>query len=203
MRLTVLALVAGVALGLAAGGRLRRAAAKPLRWPWLVAGAVALYWSSSLFGAAQGAVVALGCSYLALIAFAVANLRLVGMAVVLVGLLLNLAVVVANGAMPVDAAAVVAAGVADPGQLGSLDLGPARQWQEPGDRLAALGDVVPVAPLNEVVSFGDLIMAAGLGNVAFRLLRPSARRGAARAADRGRLRDRTLSTFTPRSSPAR
>ncbi|MDP9420241.1 MAG: hypothetical protein M3P53_08865, partial [Actinomycetota bacterium] len=33
-------------------------------------------------------------------------------------------------------------------------------------------DILPVALLDEVVSFGDLIVAAGLANVTFRLLRP-------------------------------
>ena len=37
-----------------------------------------------------------------------------------------------------------------------------------------LGDVLPVRPVHEVVSFGDLILALGLADVVFRLLRPVA-----------------------------
>ncbi len=108
----------------------------------------------------------------ALVAFAAANLRMVGMSIVLVGLTLNAVVILANGAMPVDPAAVVATGLARGEELASLDLGPARRWRDAEDRVAVLGDILPVALLDEVVSFGDLIVAAGLANVTFRLLRP-------------------------------
>lgn len=164
--------------------------------------AVALYWAPLLFAFARPPAVALTlCSYVALLAFTAVNLRLVGMPVVALGLGLNALVILANGGMPVDPGAVVAAGVARFETVASLDLGNVRQWQDGDDRLAALGDVVPVAPLDEVVSFGDLILAAGLANVSFRLLRPvegSRRRDAGR---RGRARrPRPLLT---RLSPAR
>ncbi len=173
MRLAVLALVGGLALAAALGGRLRNLPAERLRWPSLALVAVALYSTPLLLNVArQGAVAMTLCSYVALLAFAGSNLRLVGMAVVAFGLSLNAVVILTNGGMPVDPGAVVAAGVARPEGLASLDLGNVRQWQDGDDRLAALGDVVPVAPLDEVVSFGDLILAAGLANVSFRLLRP-------------------------------
>jgi hypothetical protein len=36
-----------------------------------------------------------------------------------------------------------------------------------------LGDVLPIEPFHEVISFGDLIMAFGLANVMFRLFQPA------------------------------
>lgn len=124
---------------------------------------------------AAGAMVV--ASYLVLAWFAVANLRVVGMPVALAGLAMNALVVGLNQGMPVRPAAVEAAGGdADPAE----DLGSKRHWED-GDRLAFLGDVVPVRPLAEVVSFGDLVLAAGAADVAFRLLRPL--RGSRRVAE--------------------
>lgn len=177
MRLAVLALLGGLAAAVALGGRLARLPDERLRWPALTLVAVVLYWAPSLSSASSGAAVALLlCSYAVLLGFALANLRLRGMAVVGVGLALNAMVISANGGMPVDPRAVVAAGLVSPDQLIGVELGPARQWQEADDRLAVLGDNVAVAALDEAVSFGDLVLAAGLANVAFRLLRPAAGR---------------------------
>ena len=187
MRVAVLALVAGLVAAVAAGGRPRNIPAERLRWPTLTLVAVALYWAPSLLGAASSVAVALIlCSYAALLAFALANLRLTGMAVVALGLGLNALVIAANDGMPVDPRAVVSTGLARPDDLEAIELGAGRQWQEPDDRLAVLGDVVPVAVLDEVVSFGDLVLAAGLANVGFRLLRPTRRRSSASWRRQGR-----------------
>lgn len=177
MRLAILSLLAGLVVALVLGGRLGNIPAERLRWPSLTFVAVALYWSPVLLGASSSAaVVLILLSYVALLAFALANLRLTGMAVVGLGLALNALVIAANNGMPVDPEAVVATGLSRPSELESIELGAGRRWQEPDDRLAVLGDIVPVAVLDEVVSFGDLVLAAGLANVGFRLLRPAAGR---------------------------
>lgn len=173
------------------GGRMSNLASPPVHWPALTLVAVILYWTPVLLDPGHSMAVALLlCSYAALLGFAAVNLRLVGMAVVALGLGLNTVVILANVGMPVDPAAVVATGLAAPEELASLDLGPSRQWQSDGDPLAVLGDVVPVAPLGEVVSFGDLILAAGLANVAFRLLRPAGPRRSQHFGSRGHARGR-------------
>lgn len=175
MRLAVVALVGGLILGVARGGRLANLPAGHLRWPSLSLVAVVLYLAPSLLDAsASAAVVLVLFSYLALLAFALGNLRLAGMAIVALGLAANAAVITANEGMPVDPQAVVAAGIADPEETIMIELGTARRWQEADDRLSPLGDMVPIAILGEVVSFGDLILAAGMANVAFRLLSPRA-----------------------------
>jgi hypothetical protein len=171
---TAIAIALGLVAGLVAGGRPADAARHTLRWwPALAVGAAA-QWVPELLdvpdAAAFGAVVA---SYALLAAFAVANVRLVGMPVVLVGLALNLAVILQNGGMPVRAEAVVAAGIADrPEEVAALDFGSKRHLEDGDDRLTILGDVVPVPLLREVLSFGDLILAAGITDVVFRLLKP-------------------------------
>ena len=202
MRLTVLAVVASMVVALARGGRPRSAPGERLRWPTLLVGALALYWLPSLLDPAPPVdVVLVVLAYAALLAFVAVNLRLVGMPVVLVGLCLNAAVIAANQGMPVDARAVVTTGLARPDELGSLGLGPARRFREPTDRLAVLGDIVPVPGLREVVSFGDLILAAGLANVTFRLLRPAGQRPARSSA--GGRRPELDRQVGPVTSPAR
>ncbi|MDP9453895.1 MAG: DUF5317 domain-containing protein [Actinomycetota bacterium] len=173
MRLAVLATLGGLVVALLAGGRLANLSDERLRWPALAFVALALYWAPSLLGLDGPPAVALAlAAYAALLSFAAANLRLVGMAVVALGLGLNALVILLNGGMPVDPAAVVATGLARPDEVAAMELGPSRQWQQEDDPLAVLGDIVPVTPLGEVVSFGDLILAGGLADVAFRLLHP-------------------------------
>lgn len=171
---TAIALVLGLLAGLLAGGRPGQAVGQPLRWwPALAAGAAAQWVPELLAVPEDAAFAAVVASYVALVAFVVANITVVGMPVVLVGLALNTAVIVVNGGMPVRPEAVVAAGIADTREeVAALDYGSKRHLEGDDDRLAILGDVVPVAPLREVLSFGDLILAAGVADVVFRLLHP-------------------------------
>ncbi len=105
------------------------------------------------------------------------------MPVVLLGLVLNVVVIGANGGMPVRASAIVDAGIASNRlEIAALDFGSKRHLEEEDDRLMILADVIPVAPLREVLSFGDLILAAGISNVVFRLLRPPRAQGSTRPA---------------------
>lgn len=117
----------------------------------------------------------LAASLLSLLAFAVRNRRLVGMGVLATGLAMNAAVVVANGAMPVRAEAVVRAGVAEPAELALVDLGGGRRFERDDDRLVLLGDLVPVRRLGAVLSLGDLVVMAGVAAVACDLVRHAAR----------------------------
>ena len=163
MALMVLSVVLGLAAGCARGGRLTRLADVRFRW-WgvLVAGVTV-----QLLG--HAAAVAVGT--VALVVFAVRNLSVTGMGVVAIGLGLNAAVMALNGGMPVRLSALVAVGIADPGEAHDADLGPRRHVERDGDVLPELGDIVPVTPLGLVVSFGDLIVAAGLADAVFHLTR--------------------------------
>jgi hypothetical protein len=109
-------------------------------------------------------------SYLAILAFAARNASLTGMPLVLAGVALNLAVTAANGGMPVRGDAVVRAGLADRSDLPALDLGAKRHLESEDDVLRPLGDVLPLRPLREVVSGGDVVLAAGLAALSWRLL---------------------------------
>jgi hypothetical protein len=84
---------------------------------------------------------------------------------------------------------VVEAGIVEPQEVAAIDVGSRRHLERDDDVLVVLGDVIPVAPLREVVSVGDVVLAAGLGIVAFRLLRPraDAARSSSRAAGSSRV----------------
>ena len=176
MRVTIVALLLGLTSGLVAlvvRRRLRDIPLPAVRWPALLVAAVFVYrapaWLDLSGALALAPVLA---AYAGLVFFAGANVRLRGMVVVLVGLVCNAAVLMVNGAMPVDEEAVVAAGVARAEELPRIDLEPPREWRAPEHRLVVLADIIPVPPLREVVSFGDLILAVGLANVVFRMLPP-------------------------------
>ena len=171
MAFTAVALVLGAVVGLASGGRPHQLAAHSFaRWALLPVGVV-LQTLPELVDIPGGfALVVL--SYACLLAFVVTNLRHVGMSVVLVGLALNALVIAVNAGMPVRGEAIVATGVVDADDLANVDLGAKRHLETDGDRLRFLGDIIPVPVLDEVVSFGDMILAFGAADVVARLLRP-------------------------------
>ncbi|MEX2658060.1 MAG: DUF5317 family protein [Acidimicrobiales bacterium] len=187
MGYTAIAITLGLVAGLVAGGRPANAARRSLRWWPALAGGAAAQWIPELLDVPESAAfAAVVASYAALAAFAVANLGLVGMPVVLLGLVLNIAVILANGGMPVRAEAIIAADIAaTPEEIAALDFGSKRHLEDRDDRLTVLGDIVPVPPLREVLSFGDLILAAGVTNVVFRLLRPARSRRRTESSARG------------------
>lgn len=179
MAFTIVALAVGFATAIAAGGRPSNATLRPLRAVGALGAAVVLQVLPAAFDVEGGVGLAsvLG-SYALLAAFALVNVRLVGMPVVLVGLLCNVVVIGANAGMPVRTEALRQV---DPGLTAAEladhdgDLGAKRHIETGDDVLTFLGDIIPVRPLRQVLSFGDLILAVGLADVTFRLLKPAAR----------------------------
>lgn len=173
MGFTVAAVVLGVVLGIAAGGRTANVNRRPLQLVSLLLASVVTQAAAELFDVSDTLGLSMVLvSYVGLAAFALANIRLVGMPVVLVGLLCNLLVISVNGGMPVRASALVAARAATAEELPALDFGAKRHLASDEDVLTVLGDIVPVRPSREVLSFGDLILAVGVADVVFRLLKP-------------------------------
>ena len=171
MGFTVVALALGIVLGLVAGGRPSNVGRRPLHAVMALAAAVVLQAVPQLLDIEGSA--GLACvlaSYALLVAFALANIRLVGMPVVLVGLLCNVVVIGANGGMPVRAEAILA--VDRSAELAEVDFGSKRHLEDDSDRVTFLGDIIPVRPIRQVLSFGDLILSVGIADVVFRLLKP-------------------------------
>jgi hypothetical protein len=160
--LVVVVLLAALLVGWAAGGAVGRLGGLSLHAPQLVLAALL----AQVVGAVVGGPVhpvGLVVSALLVLAFLARNRRLRGTGLLATGLLLNALVVGANGAMPVSADAAARAGLA----LDDLVADARHEPAGDGTRLRLLGDVVPVPlPLRpEVVSPGDVLVAAGLGQL--------------------------------------
>lgn len=106
-----------------------------------------------------------------LLCFTACNLHIVGVGVMGIGLLVNFVGVVANSGMPVRPSALVAANVIEPNEQRDVQLASPRHREDSADRIAVLGDVLPIALLRTVVSFGDLIIATGLADTAAQMTR--------------------------------
>lgn len=167
-----LAVTVGLVVGLARAPGGRHLARPHVDHIGLLAlGAGLSFLSATLSGAL--AVSALLASLAVLIAVAQANRHVTGIAVVGLGLLLNLVAVAVNGGMPVRAGALEAAG------LPRGELAEPRHLETDGDPLPVLGDVLPVPFAHEVVSFGDLIVVFGAGDAVRELSRRRSRSAAA------------------------
>ena len=158
-------LVSGAVLGVIAGLAVRRSwgplAAVQIRWlPLLLGGLLAR--AAAPFASS----IALPLYVFALAGTAVgaaANVRLTGAALVAFGGALNLAVVLLNHGMPVDAGAVAAAGASMPADalhVASTD----------ASLLRPLADVIAVPVVHAVYSVGDFCIALGGFLVPFVLL---------------------------------
>lgn len=95
------------------------------------------------------------------------NRDLPGMPLIALGFVLNALVVAANGAMPVDQAAADRVGISTIGLYQNVDA--KHELADSSTRLRFLADVIPVplpGPLargSNVVSAGDVVLAAGIG----------------------------------------
>jgi len=140
-------------------------------------GVGALLNAASFFLSGRAAPIALAASLAVLIAVTVVNRHLTGLAVVGVGLGLNLASVAINEGMPVRPSALVRAGAVAEDDVATTSFRGARHLESDRDALGVLGDVLPLPLTREVMSFGDLIVIVGAADAARELSRRRARRG--------------------------
>lgn len=164
--MVVVVVVTVVALTLvAATGHLRPLSALHVRAVrLLVAAAVLQVGTASIApGSAPLRVVTLVATILLVGLFLGGNLGLPGIPLVGAGLLLNVTVIMANGAMPVSVASAAGAGLDANALLLADD--PLREALGAGTQLPLLADRIPVpAPgWAQVVSAGDVLAAAGVG----------------------------------------
>jgi hypothetical protein len=158
-------LVAALALSaafLTGGSRLAQVRLRAVR---LLVAAAVVQGATSMLAPSSGAarVTALVLTALLVGLFVYGNWTVAGTPLIGAGLLLNVTVVAANGAMPVSVESAARAG------LGREDLGLAGDaMREPVTEATALGwlaDVIPLALpwLPQVVSPGDVLVSAGVG----------------------------------------
>lgn len=177
-----------VALSYARGGRLSRLAEAPLHRSWLLFLGVGIQVGVDVLAAREvlGDASTLGwvgllISQLLVLGFLASNWQLPGTALVGIGLLLNAVVMAANGAMPVDPAAIRALGLDD----ASVPLGK-HTLLTGSTRLPWLADIYPLPPLRSIISVGDVVLAAGLVPITHALM---THRSPAEHPDRDRLGD--------------
>ncbi|MDQ6837788.1 MAG: DUF5317 domain-containing protein [Actinomycetota bacterium] len=178
MPLSILALLLGGTIGLLLGGNLRHLATWHLRSWWLLVPGVLAQIAADRSTLAGLGTVTLLVGYGCLLVFAWRNVLLVGMGLVAVGLVANLAVIAVDGGMPVHPPAVVRAGIATPARLASVGYGHWHHIESGSDHLSFLDDRLPVGAFHQVLSFGDLLLCVGVTDVVANLVRRPRRRRA-------------------------
>jgi Family of unknown function (DUF5317) len=173
--LTLLAVAVGVAAGLVSGGTLRGLGRVRPAAPLLI-----VAWAGLLVATLRFDVPAAGTlfllAHLAGIGFAFLNrYELPGIAVLGVGIALNLAVIVVNDAMPYRVSSLAAAGIDIGTDIGADGMFPVNAQTRPErdtDRLLVLADVIPfdAGPIHEVLSAGDVVAALGAAYTAYRAM---------------------------------
>ncbi|MBM3673641.1 MAG: hypothetical protein FJW88_01615 [Actinobacteria bacterium] len=97
-------------------------------------------------------------SYVCILGFCLSNLRTAGIAVITIGVAMNAFVIALNQGMPYETAKGV-----------GFDTTVKHRPVQDGDVLVALADSIPLGePFRASISFGDLVVAVGLIDLAYR-----------------------------------
>lgn len=169
MKLVLPAFTLAILIGYLRGGRL--AALADLRLRWQAAALLGLLLQVLLWPGGDWPLLYLYLSFVLLTAFAVVNIRITGVALILVGVALNFTVIVVNRGMPVSRQAIVASHQADSLEELVDDGGAKHHLASSADHLRFLGDVIAVPVLQQAISVGDVftyggvmvLIAAGMG----------------------------------------
>lgn len=181
MALPLIGIVLAVGVALLRGGRFRHAARNDLHWlPVLVAG-LALQTLLDALAARDGVgdagtVALLLVSEAAVLGFCIRNWYRAGMVLVGLGFTCNVLVILANGGMPVSPDAIRAMG----GDPTGVVLAGKHHLMTAATALPWLADVIPVPPVDLIISVGDILLVAGMVPFAHDLMTPDgpdARRG--------------------------
>jgi hypothetical protein len=167
MKLLLAVVLLSVCLGYLFGGRLDRLEALRPRWWGLVILGLGIQFIPLPNGATgtdlmiRTAVLAL--SYSLLLTFALVNVRMPGMFLVVIGLACNMTVIVVNGGMPASAQALIDSGQEDVVAYVREQGADKHHLLTDDDRLTFLADVIAVPqPIGQAVSVGDILVYAGL-----------------------------------------
>ena len=132
-------------------------------------------------------------SYVLLLGFACRNVVIRGMGVVIIGIACNAVVIVANQGMPVK---IPAKYLNEPWAQATVKHHP----QQHDDKLRFLSDIIVLDhPWNTVLSFGDLILAVGLCDVAYNASRKPKRRSSLTLDVRDPVVDEAIAPYVPQS----
>lgn len=169
----LVALLAGLLLGLARGGHVSGLLGIRIRGAWL---ALAAAVTQSLLRGPAGDHLGLSAelrvmlwlvSAAGVMAVAAANIRTPGMSLVFTGFLMNAIVIAFNRGMPVTERALRIAG----GDASETNLSGFYTLARPGTRVPWLGDAIPLAgpvAVRSVLSFGDILLLMGVTWIVYR-----------------------------------
>ena len=162
MKLILATLVIAFVFGLAAGGR--PSGLSTLRVRWTPAALVGLALQLAPAPGHTWPLVLLLVSFGLLTAFAVVNLRarVPGFVLVLIGVVMNFTVIAVNQGMPVSRDALVASHQEETLPILLERPGAKHHLAGAGDHLMFLGDVIPLPPVDQVVSLGDVFAYTGV-----------------------------------------
>ena len=168
MEIALVIAVLAVGVGVLRGGSLEQLAGTQFRAiPLLIAGIglqiLFSLWSPSWLNEAVSLGVLISSNMLVL-SFLVVNRVLPGVVIAAVGLVLNLAVISSNGAMPVSPDAARAAGARE---LVISEGAIKHEILDNDTELGFLGDVIPIPWPGFVISIGDIVLAAGIAVLAY------------------------------------
>jgi hypothetical protein len=167
MKLLLAVVLLSVCLGYLFGGRLDRLEALRLRWWGLVILGLGIQFIPLPNGATGTDLVirtaVLALSYSLLLTFALVNVRMPGMFLVVIGLACNMTVIVVNGGMPASAQALIDSGQEDVVAYVREQGADKHHLLTDDDRLTFLADVIAVPqPIGQAASVGDILVYAGL-----------------------------------------
>lgn len=189
MKLLLAAVLIAIYLGYLFGGRLDRIESLRPRWWGLVVAGLGVQFVPLPEGAVgtdllvRTAVLTL--SYTLLVTFALINIRMPGMALVLIGLACNFAVIAVNGGMPVSAEALRDSGQEEVLELLRAEGSDKHHLLTDEDDLTFLADVIAVRqPIGQAISVGDLFIYGGLVWLIVAAMRAPFRRSSASSEER-------------------
>ncbi len=160
MKLVLPAFALAILAGYVRGGRL--ASLPELRLRWQGAALLGLLLQVLLWPGGDWPLFYLYVSFALLTAFAIVNVRVAGVALILVGVVLNFSVIALNRGMPVSREALVASQQADSIDELVDDGGAKHHLASSADHLRFLGDVIAVPALEQAISIGDVFTYGGV-----------------------------------------
>jgi hypothetical protein len=166
MLIALIAAVIAALVGRLRGGSFERLAGTHFRWPLLLWAGLVIQvgldvWEPDWLTQGWALAALLGTNLL-VAAFLAVNSRLPGMTLAAIGMLSNVIVIAANGAMPVSRSAAEAIGA------NFRDLGVKHEILTDATRLPWLADIIPVPGINALISVGDVILALGIAWFVYR-----------------------------------
>jgi hypothetical protein len=177
MKLVAATIALAVLIGYLCGGRLSFLTGRKFRLRWLAALGLAMQVAPTPAGHPEIDLWLLYLSFGPLFAFVVANLRQSGVALILLGVVLNFTVIVANQGMPVSAHALAASGQQDSLHLLITEGGAKHHLAGSGDIFMQLGDVIPIGGfVKQALSPGDVACYLGVVWLVIAGMQPSRRR---------------------------